>query len=288
MTGPLEGLKVLDLTWALSGPFATMVLCDLGAEVTKIERPRVGDRARLNDPKVGSISAYLFSLNRGKKSVVIDLGQEKGKKLFLKLVRRYDVVAENFVPGTMARLGLGYETLRKHNPRLIYAACSGFGQTGPDAQKPALDVIVQGRGGLMSITGEEDGPPARVGVSIGDISAGLFLAAAILAAVYERIRSGQGRMIDISMMDSVVALEENAFVRYFTTGEVPRRLGVHPYTLYPWVRVSLAAAGTGCSRGLFSNTRGYAPPKEILSAFRIEYATNTGLRHGMPGLLEAD
>jgi len=234
MAGPLEKLRVLDLTWALSGPFGTMLLCDLGAEVIKIERPEGGDRTRSIEPKIDSVSTYFFSINRGKKSVVIDLSQEKGKELLLKLAKECDVVAENFTPGTMDKLGLGYETLREHNPRLIYAACSGFGQTGPEAQKPAFDVIAQGRSGVMSITGEEDGPPARVGVSVGDITAGMFLALAILAAVYERMESGQGQMIDVSMVDSVVALEENAFVRHFATGEVPRRLGTKHPVLSPF------------------------------------------------------
>ncbi|MFC1957954.1 CaiB/BaiF CoA transferase family protein [Chloroflexota bacterium] len=229
MARPLEKLRILDLTWVLSGPFGMMVLCDLGAEVIKIERPGSGDQSRSIEPVIDSVSAYFFSLNRGKKSVVIDLTKEKGKELFLELVKKCDVVAENFTPGTMDRLGLGYETLRKHNPGLIYAACSGFGQTGPDAQKPALDVVAQGRSGVMSITGEEDGPPVRAGVSIGDISTGMLMALAILAAVYERMESGQGQMIDVSMVDSLVALEENAFVRYFATGEVPRKLGTkHP------------------------------------------------------------
>jgi len=234
MAGPLERLRVLDLTWALSGPFGTMLLSDLGAEVIKIERPEGGDRTRGTEPLVDSVSTYFFSINRGKKSVVIDLNQKKGKELILDLAMKCDVVASNFRPGTMDKLGLGYETLKKHNPRLIYAACSGFGQTGPEAQKPAFDVIAQGRSGVMSITGEEDGPPARVGVSVGDITAGTFLALAILAAVYERMESGQGQMIDISMVDSVVALEENAFVRYFATGEVPRRLGTKHPVLSPF------------------------------------------------------
>ena len=234
MAGPLERLRVLDLTWALSGPFGTMLLSDLGAEVIKIERPEGGDRTRAVEPMVDSVSTYFFSINRGKKSVVVDLSQEKGKELLLKLASKCDVVAENFTPGTMDKLGLGYETLKEHNPRLIYAACSGFGQTGPEAQKPAFDVIAQGRSGVMSITGEEDGPPARVGVSVGDITAGMFLALAILAAVYERMESGQGQMIDVGMVDSVVALEENAFVRYFATGEVPRRLGTKHPVLSPF------------------------------------------------------
>jgi len=238
MAGPLSGITILDLTWALSGPFGTMVLGDLGAEVIKVERPLGGDIARWNGPFVDGVSTYFFSINRGKKSIVLDLKTKKGKKVFVELVKRVDVLAENFVPGTMEKLGLGYEVLRKHNPRLVYAACSGFGQTGPYAQKPALDVIVQGMGGVMSITGEPDGPPVRVGTSIGDIAAGLFMAIGILAALQERERSGLGQMIDVSMLDCQVAILENAFVRYFGTGQVPKPIGtrhpvVTPFQAFP-------------------------------------------------------
>jgi len=234
MAGPLSKLKVLDLTWALAGPFGTMLLCDLGAEVIKIERPGLGDIVRNLEPRVDSVSTYFFSINRGKKSVAIDLQQEKGKELLMQLAGKCDVLVENFTPGTMDRLGLGYETLKRHNSRLIYAACSGYGQGGPESQKPSLDVIAQGRAGIMSITGEEGGAPVRVGVSVGDLSAGMFTALSILAAVFERMESGQGQMIDVSMVDSVVALEENAFVRYFATGEVPRRLGTKHPVLSPF------------------------------------------------------
>ena len=143
MAGPLEGIKILDLTWVLSGPFATMVLSDLGAEVIKVERPQVGDIARGNGPHVRGVSTYFLSLNRGKKSIVLNLASEQGKEILLKLVKQVDIVVENFVPGTMDKLGLGYETIKQRNPQIIYAACSGFGQTGPYAAKPALDVIVQ-------------------------------------------------------------------------------------------------------------------------------------------------
>ena len=229
MAGPLEGVKILDLTWGLSGPFGIMTLCDLGAETIKVERVDGGDMARQNAPIIDGVSLYFFSVNRGKKSVALDLRTKEGKALFLDLVKRVDVVAENFVPGTMDRLGLGYEVLRKHNPRLIYAACSGFGQTGPYRERPALDVIVQGMGGIMSITGEEGGPPVRPGASLGDITAGLFLSIGILSALIEREKSGLGQMIDVSMLDCQVAILENAFVRYLNTGEVPQRIGTrHP------------------------------------------------------------
>ena len=157
--GPLAGLRVLDLTWVLAGPYASMVLCDLGAEVVKVERPPDGDVARTTGPFVNNESAYFQSINRGKRSIAIDLRSERGKGLFLDLVERADVVMENFTPGAMGRLGLGYEVLSQRNPRLIYAATSGFGRTGPQREKPALDVVVQGMGGVMSITGYPDGPP---------------------------------------------------------------------------------------------------------------------------------
>ncbi len=229
MTGPLADVSILDLTWVLSGPFASMVLCDLGAEVVKVERPPWGDVARTTGPHVGGESAYFFSINRGKKSVAVDLKSEAGRDLFLRLVEHADVVMENFTPGTMDGLGLGWETLSARNPRLIYAATSGFGQTGPDRLRPALDIVVQGMGGVMSITGEPGGRPVRPGLSLGDIAAGLFTAVGILAALHERERSGLGQMVDISMLDCQIAVLENAIVRYFATGDVPRAIGTrHP------------------------------------------------------------
>jgi len=229
--GPLTDIVVLDLTWILSGPFAAMILADMGADVIKVERPPYGDIARSTRPYIGKESAYFFSINRGKRSVCIDLKSEAGRDLFLRLAERADVVMENFTPGSMERLGLGWETLRERNPRLIYAATSGFGQTGPERIRPALDVIVQGMGGIMSITGEPDGPPIRPGVSQGDITAGLFTAVGVLSALHERERSGEGQMLDVSMLDSQIALLENAFVRYFATGEPPKAIGTrHPLT----------------------------------------------------------
>ncbi|MBF8286716.1 MAG: CoA transferase, partial [Dehalococcoidia bacterium] len=183
MTRPLQGITVLDLTWVLSGPFASMVLCDLGANVIKVERPPFGDVARTTGPYIGDESGYFFSINRGKKSICIDLKNERGKDVFLRLTDRVDVVMENFTPGAMDALGLGYGVLGARNPRLVYAATSGFGQTGPDRDRPALDIIVQGMGGIMSITGEPGGPPVRPGNSQGDITAGLYTAIGILAAL---------------------------------------------------------------------------------------------------------
>jgi CoA:oxalate CoA-transferase len=231
MAGPLKGIRVIDLSWVLSGPFATMVLADLGADVIKVERPGTGDLARRNGPFIDGLSSYFMSINRGKRSITLDLSKPRGKEILLALVERADILVENFVPGTMKRLGLDYEVLKEHNPRLIYASISGFGQTGPYAQRPALDVIVQGMAGTLSITGEPDGPPVRVGTSIGDITASLFAVIGILAALQERQVSGRGQALDISMLDSQVAILENAIARYFATGQVPRRLGTrHPVT----------------------------------------------------------
>ncbi len=250
MGGPLEGIRILDLSWVLAGPFATMVLSDLGAEVIKVERLEVGDIGRGNGPYVKGVSSYFLSLNRGKKSITLNLASERGKDIFLKLVEYADIVVENFTPGTMEKLGLGYEPLKQNNPKIIYAACSGFGQTGPYAKKLAFDVIVQAMGGIMSITGEPGGPPIMPGASIGDIAAGLFLCIAILACLQERQVSGQGQMIDISMLDCQVAILENAFVRYLNTGEIPRALGTRhpvftPFQVFPTKDSYIAVAMMG-------------------------------------------
>ncbi|MDX1417148.1 MAG: CoA transferase, partial [Candidatus Promineifilaceae bacterium] len=221
----LEGLRILDLTRVLVGPYTTMILADLGAEVIKIEMPGTGDDARAFPPHVNGESAYFMSLNRNKRSMTLNLKTEHGNKLFLDMVTQVDVVVENFRPGTMDRLGLNYEVLREVNPRLIYAAASGFGQTGPYSRRPAYDAIVQAMGGIMSITGHADGRPTRVGSSIGDIIAGLFAAIGILAAVEYRHKTNKGQLVDVSMLDSQVAILENAIARYTAAGEVPKPIG---------------------------------------------------------------
>ncbi len=230
MAGPLKGVKVLDMTWALAGPYCTMILGDLGAEVIKVENPDGGgDSARTNFPFIDGVSSYFLSVNRGKKSITLNLRNPRGKEVLLALAKKADVLVENFRPGVMDRLGLGYATIREHNPRIIYAACSGFGQNSPYAHRPAYDVIVQGMGGALSITGEAGGPPVRVGFSIGDIGGGLFTAIGVLSALHEREKSGEGQMVDVSMLDCQMALLENAFTRFFATGEVPQRIGTrHP------------------------------------------------------------
>jgi CoA:oxalate CoA-transferase len=229
MSGPLQGIRILDLTQALFGPFATMVLSDLGAEVIKVERPDGGDMARGNGPFVRELSTFFLSINRGKKSVVLDLTTSEGKDTFFELIKTADILVENFVPGTMKKLGLSYETIKIHNPKIIYVAGSGFGQYGPYAEKPAFDVIIQAMGGILSYTGEPGGPPVRPGVSYGDIVAALFLCIGTLSALQERHVSGKGQLVDIGMLDCQIAVQENAFVRYLNTGEIPRPLGTrHP------------------------------------------------------------
>jgi CoA:oxalate CoA-transferase len=232
MAGTLDGVRVLDLSWILSGPFCSMILADLGADVIKIEQPGTGDRARGNGPFLGEndeYSAYFMSINRGKRSLSIDLASPKGREIFIELVKTADIVLENFRPRTMEKLNLSYDILSSANPRLVYAAISGFGQTGPYSHRPALDVIVQGMAGMLSVTGEPDRGPVRPGASVGDISASLFATIGILAALNERRESGLGQYIDVGMMDCQVAIMENAFMRYHVTGEIPKRLGTrHP------------------------------------------------------------
>ena len=231
---PLAGIKVLDMTRVLAGPFATMMLADFGAEVIKIERPGTGDDSREFGPFVDGFSAYFASLNRGKKSLTLELKTPEGKAVFLDLVKKVDVLVENFRPGTMEKLGLGYEELKKVNPGLIYAASSGFGQTGPYAHKAAYDMIVQGMGGIMSITGEPGRPPVRVGASIGDITAGLFTAYGIMTALYHREKTGLGQLVDVAMLDCQVAILENAIARYAVTGKAPEPLGTRHPSIAPF------------------------------------------------------
>ncbi len=229
MPGPLDGIKVLDLTRVLAGPYATMLLGDLGAEVIKIEQPGTGDESRNFGPFKNGFSLYFMSVNRGKRSITLNLKTERGQAIFKQLLAHTDILVENFRPGTMKKLGLDYDTLKTEHPSLIYAACSGFGQTGPYAQQGAYDMIIQGMGGIISITGEPEGPPVRVGTSISDITAALFTTIGVLSALHHRNQTGKGQLVDVAMLDSLVAVLENAVVRYFATGEAPKPLGArHP------------------------------------------------------------
>lgn len=231
---PLSGVTILDLTHVLAGPYCSMTLADLGARVIKLERPGTGDDTRAFPPFVAAESAYFAALNAGKASIALDLKAEGDRAIFERLLARADVILENYRPGVMERLGYGYETLHKTHPRLIYGAVSGFGHTGPDAAKPAYDMVVQARGGVMSITGEEGGPPVRVGASIGDIVAGMFLAQGVLAALYDREKTGLGAKIDIAMLDAQLAIQEHAVAITTATGTPPGRTGARHPTITPF------------------------------------------------------
>ncbi len=232
--GPLAGLRVLDLSHILAGPYCTMILADLGAEVIKVERPGLGDPARGYGPFKGGQSAYFMSLNRGKKSITLDLKSPKGLEIVRQLAERCDILVENFRPGTLERLGFGYKEIRKANPRMIVASVTGFGQSGPWKDRPALDVIVQALSGAMSITGESDGVPMRTGFSIGDIVPGIITALAILAALIDREKTRKGQRIDIAMFDCLLSLLENAIVRYTSTGNIPSRYGSRHPSIAPF------------------------------------------------------
>ena len=230
MAGPLDGITVLDFTWALAGPFGAMVLSDLGADVWKVETPFQNEARRGNGPYVHGVSTYFFSVNRGKQSIMLDLKAPDAMDVVHHLVRHVDVLTENFSPGTMERLGFGYEQLREVNPALIFASTSGFGQTGPYRSRGAVDTIVQGMGGVMSMNGHVGAEqPSRVGYSIGDMSAGMFTAIGVLAALVERSTSGLGQHVDVGMLDCQVALMENPIVRHLATGEIQGPVGLrHP------------------------------------------------------------
>lgn len=249
VSGPLAGMLVVDMTRVLAGPFCTMVLSDLGARVVKVEPP-AGDDARRFGPFVDGVSAYFASLNRGKESIALDLKEAGDRDVFERILSRADVLVENFRPGVMQRLGYGWEALHDRYPSLVLGSVSGFGQTGPYAERPAYDVIVQAMGGMMSLTGQPDGPPARVGSSIGDIGAGLFACVGIQAALLEAARTGVGRRVDVAMLDCQVAMLENAIARYRASGAVPTPLGTRHPSIAPFEALTasdgyvVVAAGT--------------------------------------------
>jgi CoA:oxalate CoA-transferase len=233
-TAPLDGILIVDLTHVLAGPFCSQSLQDLGARVIKVERPGTGDDTRAFPPFLQGESAYFATLNAGKQSIALDLKADADRAIFDRLVARADVLLENFRPGVMRRLGYGWDILHARHPRLIYAAVSGFGQTGPDALKPAYDMVVQARGGVMSITGETGGPPVRVGASIGDIVAGMYLAQGVLAALFQRERTGEGAFIDVAMLDSQLAIQEHALAIASATGVAPGPTGARHPTITPF------------------------------------------------------
>ena len=226
MNQPLNGIRVLDLTHVLAGPFCTQILGDLGAEVIKIERPGVGDPTRKMPPHtVKDQSAYFMALNRNKKSLTLDLKAAEGKEIFCGLARKADVVMNNFTPGTMEKLGLGYEDLKKINPKIVWASVTGYGQTGPYRERPSYDIIVQAMGGAMSYTGEPGQPPVRCGIPIGDLGGAVFAVIGILSALVSRSMTGEGRMVDISMLDVQIALHTYRAKYYFVAGEIPEPVG---------------------------------------------------------------
>jgi CoA:oxalate CoA-transferase len=229
-TGPFSGVTVIDLSHVLAGPFGTTILCDLGARIIKVEPPGHGDDTRTYGPFVKGQSLYFSFVNRGKESIILNLKEDADRQIFFNMVRKADVVVENYRPGTMDKLGLSYETLSKMNPRLIYASNSGFGQTGPLAKYPAYDTIIQAMSGIMSVTGFPDGPPTRVGTSLSDLCAGVFLFCGIASALYDREKTGKGARIDISMLDSTMAFLEHGLMEYVANGKAPGRIGNrHPF-----------------------------------------------------------
>ena len=246
--GALDGVRVLDLSRILAGPYCSMLLADYGAEVIKVERPGSGDGTRQwGPPWAGEESAYFLSTNRNKKSVTLDLQQPAGRQLARRLAAESDVLIENFLPGTAERLGLGYERLADDNPRLVYCSISGYGHTGPYRDRPGYDFMIQAQGGIMSITGPADGEPHKVGVAIVDISAGLFAATAILAALHARGTTGRGQHIDVALLDSQVAWLANVAQNHLISGQPPERYGnahpnIVPYETFPTTDGQIAIA----------------------------------------------
>jgi CoA:oxalate CoA-transferase len=292
VAGPLSGLTILDLTRVLAGPYCTMLLSDLGARIVKVEPPE-GDDSRRYGPFINGVSGYFTAFNRGKESIVLDLKNDLDRTVFERLLPQSDVIVENYRPGTMEKLGYGWESLHARFPRLIYAAASGFGHSGPYASRPAYDMVVQAMGGIMSITGHPGGPPTRVGSSIGDISAGLFTAIGIISALYDRARTDRGMKVDVAMLDCQVAILENAITRYYATGHSPGPLGARHPSIAPFAAFAAAdghlvvAAGTDA---LFVKLCQALERPDLASDGR--YASNAGraehvdaLAHDLEGIL---
>ena len=227
--GPFSGITVVDLTHVLNGPFGTTFLNDLGARVIKVEPPGHGDDTRTYGPFVKDQSLYFSFVNRGKESIVLNLKDPADREVFLEIVKKADVLTENYRPGTMEKLGLSYAELSKINPRLIYAASSGFGQTGPLTKAPAYDTIVQAMAGIMSLTGKTDGPPTRVGTSLSDLLAGVCMFGGVVSALYAREKTGKGAFVDIAMFDSTIAFLPHGWMEYVETGHTSRYGNRHPY-----------------------------------------------------------
>jgi formyl-CoA transferase len=230
MPQALADIKVLDLSRVLAMPYCSMMLGDLGAEIIRVERPDVGDETRhWGPPWAGELSAYYLCTNRNKKCITIDLKKQEGQEIIRRLAQRSDIFLENFLPGNLAEMNLGYEDIKALNPKIIYASVTGYGQNGPYRDFPGFDFIIQAQGGLMSVIGDSDGPPMKVGVAIVDITAGLFACSAILAALHYREQTGIGQHIDIALLDAQIAWLANQASNYLVSGKVPRRMGnAHP------------------------------------------------------------
>ena len=242
-SAPLSDVTVIDLTRVLAGPYLTMMLADMGARVIKVEIPGSGDDARHFGPFLEGESAYFATINRGKESISLNLKDKDDRKILEKLMLKADVLVENFRAGAMDRLGYDWDTVHRINPALIYAAVSGFGHTGPYSDRPAYDLVVQGMGGIMSLTGsgDDDPRPVRVGTSVGDITAGMFGLSGVLAALYDREKTGKGVKVDVGMLDCQVAILENAVSRYFTENVIPGPIGIRHPSITPFA--GLRAAG---------------------------------------------
>jgi crotonobetainyl-CoA:carnitine CoA-transferase CaiB-like acyl-CoA transferase len=281
-TGPLKGLRVFDLTRVLAGPTCAQMLADLGADVVKIERPGAGDDTRGFAPPTmpgTNESAYFVGVNRNKQSVTLDIGQQEGQDIALKLIAECDILVENFKVGALAKYGLGYEQLHAKFPRLIYCSITGFGQTGPYAPRPGYDSLIQAMGGVMSLTGEPDGLPQKVGVPVADLFAGLYGCIGILAALRHRDLTGQGQQIDIGMLDTHVAWLANQGMNYLATGENPARLGnqhpnIAPYQVFPTAdgHIVLSVANDPTFKRFceaFSLTHMLEDPRFVTNAARV-------------------
>jgi len=235
---PLEGIRVLDLSRVLAAPFCTMILGDLGADIIKVERPGRGDDTRAWDPpSIGGESAYFLCINRNKRSITVNLKSEGGKEIIRRLAKHCDVLMENFRPGVLDSLGLAYEDMRRVNPRLVFCSLTGYGQTGPYSHRPGYDLLAQAEGGLMSITGPQDGKPYKVGASLADIMTGLFAAIGILSALRERESSGEGQHIDVCLLDTVMAALSNVASNALISGKTPGRYGNEHPNIVPYQSV---------------------------------------------------
>ncbi len=265
--GPLAGVRVLDLTRVLSGPFSTLILSDLGAEVIKVEEPGKGDSARYSGPKVGGESSHFLTANRGKKSIILDLKSPEGKEIAVDLARVSDVVVENYRPGVLTRLGLDFEQLSQVNPGIIVCSISGFGQMGPLRDRTSFDAIAQGFTGAMAVTGEPGpgGGPVRMGIALGDLSGGVFGAIAILAALHERDKTGRGAALDIGMYDAMVSLMHYYITDFLLTGKEPGRVGSGNPSIFPY--------------GAFEVADGYLMVAAFQTPFWRKLCSVMGLEH---------